>query len=720
MSNTGTASALNERPPVWSFPLLRFGTPPAESTRSLLPDFMNAPDVYTRTASKHRARQRLGVVWPATAICLGFGLLASPSSAADKVPAQDLTSLPLEKLMDVEVISTARHPEKIANSPAAISVLDQEDIHRSGALTIPDLLRTVPGMDVGQLDASQSAVSARGFNDVFANKLLVLQDGRSIYTPLFSGVFWDVQGPLLEDLERIEVIRGPGATLWGANAVNGVINIISKNSKDTQGTLISAGGGNAERAFASARYGGKLADNAYFRVYSTYFNRGDSERPDGGHADDSWQIGHFGFRADWEPTPEQDLLTFQGDAYRGDVNQVFNAFSFTSPPAFTRLVADDFTLSGGNLLGRWSHTFSPQSDLSLQVYYDRTERETVIFGEKRDTFDVDFQHRFGLGQFNAVTWGTGYRVTSDKISNSPTIALEPTSRSLQLFSGFIQDEMTLVPERLRLTLGTKLEHNDFTGWEAQPSGRLLWTPHERHTFWTAVSRAIRTPSRSENDVILHQSVEVAPGVFAPTEVLGNPSMLSEELLAYEMGYRSQLGQRASVDLALFYNDYRRIRSFEQSAGNPGEFFPANELHGDTYGFEAAGTLKCFDWWRLKPAYSFLKMELQRSASSTDLTVAQQEGKSPRHQFSLWSQMDLPEHLSLDVIFRFMDRLPGLDISGYGTLDARLAWQPNPWLELAIGGRNLLQDRHAEFAPSFIQTQRTEVERSVYGKITLRF
>ena len=653
-------------------------------------------------------------------VASGAVLCLALSSPADTTSGpSDLTDVPIETLLEMEVTTVARKTEKLSQSPAAVSVLTQDDLRRSGATSIPEALRLVPGLEVARLDASQWAVSARGFNDVFANKLLVLQDGRSIYTPLFSGVFWDVQGAMLEDIDRIEVIRGPGASLWGANAVNGVINIITKSAKETQGTLITAGGGTEERGFGGIRYGGKFNDNAYFRVYGSYFDHDDSVLLNGQDANDAWQMGRWGFRMDWDAS-EQYLLTLQGDAYRGAVNQVFGAFAPTNPPIFSQTVHDEFDVRGGNVLGRWSHTFSPNSDLRLQAYYDRTERDAVIFKETRDTFDIDFQHRFALGERNDVMWGAGYRATSDKVGNTPTIALNPDNRTVDLFSGFIQDEIALAPDRLRLTLGSKFEQNDFTGFEAQPSGRLLWTPAAHQTFWASISRAVRTPSRVEDDVTLNQPREVTPGFFVPITIQGNRDFGSESLLAYEIGYRTQPHQRLSLDLAGFYNDYDNLRSLEQDPVVPTLFHVGNKLYGESYGVETAATLEITRWWRLQPAYTFLQMALHKRPGSTDSTSEQDEGKSPRHQMSVRSSMDLPGDLSLDCTVRYVDHLPALTISSYVELDVRLGWRLNRNLELAIVGQNLLEGRHREFSPSFINTQQTAIQRGVYGKLTLRF
>ncbi len=641
----------------------------------------------------------------------------------------DLSDLPIETLLQMEVTSVSRKSESLAETPAAVTVVTRDDIARSGAMSIPEALRWVPGLDVAQVDAGQWALTSRGFNDVFANKLLVLQDGRSIYTPLFSGVFWDIQGTMMEDIDRIEVIRGPGATLWGANAVNGVINIITRSAKETQGTLLTLGGGTEERAFASVRYGDKISDDAYFRVYGMYGNHDDSALPTGKDAHDAWQQGKWGFRVDWDVS-DQNQLTLQGDAAVGAFNQVIGVFD-PAATNFTRMVTGDDRVHNGNVLGRWTHTFSADSDLRVQAYYDRTERSTVIFDEKRDTFDIDFQHRFGIGARNDIVWGAGYRVTSDKVGNSPTISLNPDSRTDNLFSAFLQDEIKLVPDKFSLLIGSKLEHNDYTGVEFQPSGRAHWAPLENHSFWASVSRAVRSPARVEDDVILNQVIP--PGGLFPgspaavTTTYGNRNFVSEELLAYEIGYRMQARKNLNVDLALFYNDYDQLRSIEpgpsptQPAG-PGTipFHVANDLFGQTYGAEAALTFQPTPWWRLQPGFSFIEMQLHKRASSQDTTSERDRGKTPEQQWSFRSSMDLPHNISLDCMLRYVDSLPALNVGSYWGLDVRVAWRPTPWLELSIVGQNLIEDRHAEFHPTFIATQKTEVQRGCYGKVTLHF
>ncbi len=649
--------------------------------------------------------------------------LNAPAGHGAEVPpagaSPDFSSMSLEELMKYPVTSVSKRPENLSEAPAAIHMITQEDIRRSGATSIPEALRLVPGLQVARVDAHTWAISARGFNDVFANKLLVVQDGRSVYTPLFSGVFWDVQDTMLEDIDRIEVIRGPGATLWGANAVNGVINIITKKARDTQGFLITSGAGTEERGFGGIRYGGKLSDSAFFRVYGKYFNRDDSVLSNGADAGDSAQMGRGGFRIDWEAS-DRNLFTFQGDVYRGSAGQIYTNATPGFP--FVQTVRDDFTVSGGNLLGRWAHTFSDSSDLKLQLYHDRTTRETAVFQERRDTYDLDLQHNFQLGERHNLVWGAGYRLSADKVANRFTVSLNDPQRRTQLFSTFAQDEITLLKDRLKLTLGSKFEHNDYTGFEIQPSGRLLWTPSEYQSVWGSISRAVRTPSRADDDIVLNQ-ITATPGLR--TRILGNHDFSSEKLMAYEVGYRFRPVPRVSLDVSAFYNVYDDLRSLEPLGFSPGPpavatFGIANQLRGETYGFEFAPSWQVLAGWRLQAGYTYLQMQLHRQPGSKDPSTETHEGRSPHHQVTVRSIMDFPHHVQFDSTLRYVDGLPSLGISSYFALDLRLGWTPTKRLEFSLVGQNVLDDHHLEFRPSSISTQTTEVERSVYGKITWRF
>jgi iron complex outermembrane receptor protein len=645
-----------------------------------------------------------------------FFAVASHASTSTNI---DLSEVPLEQLLQMDVTILKGH-DTLSKTPAAISIVTSDDIRRSGAMSIPEALRQVPGMEAARVDASEWAVSVRGFNDVFANKLLVLQDGRTVYSPVFSGVFWDVQGTMMEDIDRIEVIRGPGSTVWGANAVNGVINVITKSAKDTQGMLASAGGGTIDQGFVNARYGGQIGSNVFYRVYGTYLDHDSFPQPDGRDGNNAWQMGRWGTRVDWDASA-QDLVTLQGDGYAGAVHQTFTLFDVTSP-TFTREVPDLMHVRGGNVLGRWTHTFSDTSELKAQLYYDHTEREAAIFGEKRDTVDLDLQHSFAWGDRNDLTWGFGYRLSSDTMASGKAVMFVPVSDTMNLFSGFAQDEVTLLPDKLKLTLGTKVEDNDFTGWELEPGGRLAWTPDDRNTFWTSVSRAVRTPSRAEEGVRLGE-IESTPYGPAVLEISGDPDFQSEKLMAYEAGYRVHPCDQASFDLAAFYNVYTDLRSIDPGAPTF-PFIPAtlgNDLYGDTYGFEATATLELLPWWRVSPTYSLLKEELHTRKSSSDTTSAQQqEGQDPQQQFSMHSGMDLPHNISLDATLRYVDSLPSLRVESYVTMDARVAWRATKNLEFALVGQDLFTPRHAEFRPTFIQTEPADVPRSFYAKATWHF
>ncbi len=650
------------------------------------------------------------------------------SAAAD--PAQDsdsvsnLAQLSLEELLETEVTLVSRRPQKISEAPAAVYVITDEEIRRSGATSIPEALRLAPGLDVARVDAHQWAISARGFNDVFANKLLVMMDGRSVYTPLYSGVYWDAQDTLMEDIDRIEVIRGPGATLWGANAVNGVINIVTKDASATQGLLVTGGGGTEELGFGGLRYGGKLGEHAYYRVYGKYFNRDDSKLADGTDANDAWQMGRGGFRVDWQP---QDInrLTLQGDFYAGQAHQTTTR-TLPVPPYSPYLAPDIYDVSGQNLLGRWTHTISDDSDLTVQTYFDRTHRDAVIFSEDRNTFDVDVQHHFHLGERQNVVWGGGYRVSGDDVRNSFDTTLEPSHRNAQLWNSFVQDEVTLVDRRLVLTLGSKFEHNDYTRFEIQPGGRLLWTPNEKQDVWASVARAVRTPSRAEHDIRINQPPP-APGVPFPTSLFGSDHFDSEKLIAYELGYRIRPHRRVSLDLAGFYNVYDDLRSLEplgiRSSPAPTHigFVARNQLNGETYGGEAVVTWRMLDWWRWRGSYSLLETRIHTPSSSGDtVDEAILEGSSPQHQVGLHGSLDLPGHVDFDTGVRYVSGLPAFGIGSYVVMDLRLAWRPRPNLELSLVGQNLLDNQHPEFAPTTIQTQLTEVQHSVYAKVTWRF
>ena len=643
--------------------------------------------------------------------------------------AVNLSQLSLEDLGNISVTSVSRKSESMTRAPAAVAVISGDDIRRSGVTTLAEALRMVPGLQVAHANSRQWAISSRGFNDTFSNKLLVLMDGRTLYTSLFSGVFWEEVDTVLEDIDRIEVIRGPGATLWGANAVNGVISITTKSAKETQGVLISGGGGVEERGFGTVRYGGKLGSTAYYRVYGKYSNRDEFTLIDGGGGvGDSWWTSQGGFRVDWEPS-EINQLTLQGDYYYDELG--FKLFRLSSNPIGLTPKNSRVTSKGHNVLARWTHEFSSDSDMSVQIYFDRTNREFGIGAEVRDTADLDLQYRFPIGERQEIVWGGGYRFSADEMEESSEFQLLDPSVDLHLASAFVQDAIQLVPDRVTLTVGTKVEHNDFTGLEVQPSGRLAWTPHEKHTVWAAVSRAVRTPSRAERDI----SMFVDPGNLLPlsplpilTSVAGSSMFGSEDLLAYELGYRVQITPRLSLDSAVFYNEYDHLRA---QVLDPIEFrqdpelylfFPSrlnNDLFGETYGGELSATWQPIDVWRLRAGYSFLQMQLHTRNATPSVTELE-ETANPHHQVFMWSDIDLGRRIELGLGLRYVDAMGPQLVPPYTELDTRLAWKPNDHCELSIVGRNILNPHHREFAPTLLTFRRINVDRAIYGKITLRF
>ncbi len=667
-------------------------------------------------------------------LLLFLGIFMNYLTPCSYAAGSDLTTLSIEDLMNIEVTSVSKRAQPLSDSATAIFVITQADIRRSGVTSIPEALRMAPGIEVAHIDANKWAITARGFNGRFANKLLVLIDGRTVYSPLFSGVFWDVQDTMMEDIDRIEVIRGPGASLWGANAVNGVINIITKNAAETAGGLISAGGGTEERYFGGMRYGWDLGNNAYLRVYGKHFNRDGFVDAQGQDTADGWYQSRGGFRLDWEKS-ERDSFTVQGDIYSGKIGGTL--LIPTPNPPYGVSSSGKTSVSGGNVLALWRRNVSEMSDTTLQIYYDRTKRSDEIIEERRYTIDIDFQHHLIIGERNEVIWGLGYRYTKDDFKGDIIVSLDPPEKGVNLFSAFIQDEITLIKDRLRLTVGSKFEHNDFTGFEVQPTGRILWSPRDGHRVWAAVSRAVRTPSRAEDDAIV-RSLAIPPNsglnpspfpVFV--EFRGSKDFESETLIAYEAGYRVQPDDRLSVDLAVFYNKYDKLRT----ADNPGVSVrlsppPArvnvsaeadNKAKGETYGAELAVDWQALPWWRLKAAYTYLQVQIHKVDGSGDVTAEATEGDVPHNQFSLRSLMKLGKSVEFDAWFRYVDNLPGSGIKSYVTCDARLAWKPLRDLEIALVGQNLLDNHHPEqgLEPLF-SNQSTEVPRGIYGKVTWKF
>jgi len=661
------------------------------------------------------------------ALVLGTGC-SENANAADR-DSNEYLDLDITQLMNITVTSVAKKEQSLADAAAAVFVITQEDIRRSGVTTIPDALAMAPGLQVAKISASKWSVSSRGFAGYTSNKLLVLIDGRSVYSPAYSGTFWDTQNTLLEDIDRIEVIRGPGGTLWGANAVNGVINIISKKAEETQGGLVRVGAGDQERFMAGTRYGGKLSDTTFGRVYLAY-NDHASNILKGSNADaeDRSQPAQGGFRVDSSPSGGKEW-TLQGDLYKNTGDQIFSPFWISQPPFQTTLL-DEIDNKGWNLLGRYRQEFGADSALTFKAYYDSHERDDAVFKLAFDTVDLDLQYETRLGQRHNLIMGAGYRsVKGDFVE---TFQVSMPDRTDDLYSAFLQDEISLLENSLWLTLGSKYEHNDYTGSEWQPSARLLWKPAERHSLWTSVARAVRTPS------IVEEYGRVTMGVF-PTPLgvgtvafVGNPEFDSEILLAYEAGYRWQAKDNLSFDLAVFYNDYDDVYTAMPSFSPTGyDLRFVNAVGGSGQGFEAAVDWQATSRLSFVFTYSFLELDLTPdNIIPPDFSEYVLNASSPQHQASIRSSLVLAENWRLNLWVRYVDSILCLnradfplslptEVDSYYVTDLNLIWTPRKDLELMLAGQYLTDDGTFQYISEY-STPATEIERGLYGKLTWRF
>jgi iron complex outermembrane receptor protein len=654
------------------------------------------------------------------------GLLAVLAGAAwaqdpELAGASGLKSLSLEALSKIEVTSVSKESTAAFRTPAAISVLTQDDIRRSGATNIPDALRLVPGVEVAQIDSAKWAIGIRGFQGRLSKAVQVLIDGRSVYTPLFAGVYWEMQDTMIEDIERIEVIRGPGGTVWGANAVNGVINIITKSAKATRGTLVSTGGGNVEQGFVSARYGGGN-DNLAYRVYGRGFTRGPQFHSDGRDFDD-WRRGQAGFRMDWTPD-NREVVTVSGNVYHTDAGSKL-AISTYSPPRLTNLEANG-EFSGQNVLGEWRRKFDNGSDLGVRAYFDRTNRQDLNYHEVRDTVDLDFIHHVPLGSHDLI-WGAGLRVSPSSFTQTvPTVDFLPHSQTYSIYSGFAQDDISLLRRRLTASMGVKIDHNSFSGFEVQPTGRLAWTPAETQTVWVAVTRALRTPSRIEE--AFQYTALAQPTLPLYLRLIGDGDFSPEQMLGYELGYRTYITGSGFISVSGFYNRYNDLLSVEnrpitaESSPAPAHLvlpiYFRNGIETQTKGVEVSALFDPRSWLRVKGSYSYMHLNAERAPWSNDAsTVAQLQGDSPQHKVVFQSFFRLPGALEASLTYRYVGALPGPDqkVPAYSTGDARVARRIGRDLELSVVGQNLFQPQHAEYAgdPGGL----VGIRRSAYVKLT---
>jgi iron complex outermembrane receptor protein len=610
----------------------------------------------------------------AATACLAAAAWAA-SAQAQPASRSGLADLSLEELANLEVTSVSRRAEPLSGAPASIFVITSDDIRRSGATSLPEALRLAPNLHVARVDARQYAISARGFNSTVANKLLVLIDGRTVYTPLFSGVFWDAQDTLLEDIERIEVISGPAGTLWGANAVNGVINVITKHATDTRGTLAYAGVGNEESGLG-ARRGLRLDDGGGMRVYGKGFSRDSTVRASGADVPDRWHSGQAGFRADWGAGT--DSYTLQGDAYQGKADQA---------------APGDVRISGGNLLVRWQRQLAGSDRVQVQAYFDNTHREIPgTFAERLDTYDIEFQHALAVGRDHLFAWGGGHRMARDRVTNG-AVRFLPANRDLNWTNVFVQDEYRW-SDALRLTAGVKAGHNPYTGTDLLPSARLAWRLDESRLLWAAASRAVRAPSRIDREFFI-------PGLA------GGPDFRSEISKVFEIGYRSQASTRASYSITAFHSLHEYLRSIEGT-------MLGNRMEGESTGLEAWGKLQVTPRWRLSAGGTLLDQDLRLEPGSSDNSGVSAAGNDPERQLSLRSAHELGAGRELDLLVRYVGALPAPAVPSYIAFDARYAWRPRAGLELSVSVQNLFDDQHAEFGSA---ASRAEIERGVFVKAT---
>ena len=653
-----------------------------------------------------------------------------------QAPQKDLRTMSMEDLMNVEVTSVSKKEQKLSRVAAAIFVITQDDIRRSGATSIPDLLRLVPGMDVARINGSTWAIGSREFNQQFANKLLVMVDGRTVYSPTFSGVFWDTLDLPLFDIERIEVIRGAGGTIWGANAVTGVISIFTKKAAETKGMLVEAGSGSVEQGFGALQYGGTVGKKTDFRLYTKYFNQDHMLDLNAQNGADGWHRLRGGFRTD-SSLSAKDSLMLEGDISYGREGE----FGFTLPavtsPGFVP-VSEEINLGDGALETVWNHIYSGRSNSSLQFSFDQHRRGDPLNPELRSTYDLDYRDQFSRGDRQDIVWGLGYQYSADRIGGSLTVAMDPPNRALQLFDAFGEDEIALIPARLFLTIGTRLEHNDYTGFEVMPSVSASWSPNDRNMVWAAVSRALRAPSRNDTNLVLNLGEFPGPG-NTPTllRLLGNPQFQDERVIAYEAGYRATLSKRLSVDVAAYFDDWNNVQTTEPS----GSFFetappPAHEvqtltyqnlIHGESHGAEITANWKVTDRWYISAGFAPAREHMHTDPQSADTQTALfLQENSPDWATQLRSHFDLSHTLGWDLSAYYVDpltdqgSLSNVTIPSYTRMDTGLTWRRGEGFSVSVVGQNLLKDHHLEFEDVNGSLQSGQIKRSAYAKITWHF
>ena len=660
-----------------------------------------------------------------------FIAIANGQKSPQVPTSRDISELAPEDLMKLTVTSAANKEQPLSKVGAALYVITREDIASSGANNIPDLLRLVPGVEVAQINANQWAISIRGFNSFYSNNVLALIDGRALYQPSFSTVLWDMQDMPLEDIERIEVIRGPGGAIWGPNAMNGVINIITRRARDTQGGLMTAGAGSWRTGDTLLQYGGNIGTEGTYRAFTKYFDVTSSVFPGGQQASDGWHSWAAGFRSDWDLSP-RDTLSVQADI-RNTIEGGTTLAVFSQPQPSESILNSPIRNVADDAMATWRHTMEDGSETTLRVYYDRMDRHGEAGADiKNDTVDADFEHHLAVGGRNDVVWGLDVRVHHDDIHSDYNYSLRvtPERRTVPYSSGFFQDEIRLT-NSLFLTLGSKLEHNDYTGFEYEPGAQLVWTPSERHTFWTSDSRAIRQPNRADFGARLNVAVTPIDGMLALITLSGDNTVKAEKLHDYEAGYRSQIHRRLSLDLATFLSYYHDLETSEPGtpylATNPGgaRYLVLPLSFANLAGARSYGGELFFHWtatrrWTLSPGYSFLQMSTRTQADSGDTFISTIPGSSAKHHFQASSVLNLRSNLEWNATLRYVSRLATPNIPSYVGADTGVRWRLNDHVEVSVTGQNLLSPRHMEFGDVQKILIPSPVERSVFGKLTWRF
>ncbi|MGC4061480.1 MAG: TonB-dependent receptor [Aquabacterium sp.] len=646
----------------------------------------------------------------ACALLAGLGLVGSVRAVPQPTMVASLADMSLEELGELEVTSVSRRAQPLSEAAASIFVITADDIRRSGALNLPEALRLAPNLQVAKITNGRYAITARGFSGPEANKLLVLIDGRSVYTPLFAGVFWDSQHVMLQDVDRIEVISGPGGTLWGVNAVNGIINVITRSAQETQGNLVVAGAGQSGAELA-ARHGGEFNEDTSYRVYAQRFNQSHTQLASGGDVDDGLQAAQAGFRADWHHA--QDQFSVHGDAYQGDQGQAApGTFYIKGVP----LDLQHVRTRGLNIVGRWARQFDDEGELSIQGYLDRTERIIPItFDQQLDIGDLQIQYAVPPSGSHAWVLGGEYRMAHDHLANTAFLQFLPDQATQDWTSLFAQDDISL-PSDLHLILGSRWESNDYTGWAWLPTARLAWKPSADHLWWTAVSKTVRAPSRIDRDTYVPWPSAYGPGL--PYLLAGGPDVQSEEAKVFEIGYRGQPLAQTSFSVNVFRSVYDKLHTEEVGSSAQGLVTFASKMKGAVTGIETWGSYQPSRTWRLSAGFTGLYERFRLDPDSTDITdMSKANGRDPAQTWLLRSSWDLPRGHELDATVRHVSRLSNPDVDAYMALDARWGWHASATLELSLTGRNLLGGGHGEY--DTIES-RAEVSRSLYVQALVRF